>query len=99
MAKLLYKPLGMLISMLAGVLAGAAFKKAWTLVARQDEAPNATDAGRGWAEILTAAALQGALLSVVRAAAGRAAASGTQKLTGTWPGEQGPADAGRKAGQ
>ena len=51
-----------------GLLAGAIFKKIWKLAAGEDEAPKATDASRGWREILTAAALQGAIFAVVRAA-------------------------------
>ena len=42
---------------------------------------------RGWREILLAAALQGAIFAVVRAAVDRSAAEGTRKLTGVWPGD------------
>ena len=57
MIKLLYKPLSLLISVLSGVLAGAIFKKVWQLAAGEDEAPEATDAQRGWREVLLAATL------------------------------------------
>jgi hypothetical protein len=59
MIKLLYKPMAMLVSVLGGIVAGAIFKKAWQVVAREDEAPKATDARRGWVEVLLAAAVQG----------------------------------------
>ena len=95
MSKLLYKTVGLLISVLGGMLATALFKKVWKLAAGEDEAPEASDAGRGWGEILTAAALQGAIFAVVRAAMDRAAATGTQKLTGTWPGDNGEGERGR----
>jgi Protein of unknown function (DUF4235) len=36
--------------------------------------------------VLLAAAIQGAIFAVVKAAVDRAAAVGTHKLTGTWPG-------------
>lgn len=88
MIKLLYKPVSMLVSVLGGVLAGAIFKRIWKTAAGQDEAPKATDAGRGWLEVLLAAALQGAIFSLVKAALDRGAAEGTRKLTGFWPGEQ-----------
>jgi len=52
-----------------------------------DEAPKSTDASKGWAEVLTAAALQGAIFAVVTASMERLAAVGTRSLTGTWPGE------------
>ena len=87
MIKLVYKPVSLLVSVLGGILAGAIFKRVWKLAAREDDAPKATDARRGWHEILPAAALQGAVYAVVKAAVGRGAAEGTRKLTGVWPGE------------
>jgi predicted metal-dependent enzyme (double-stranded beta helix superfamily) len=87
MIKLLYKPVGLLAGVLGGILAGAIFKQIWKLAAHEDDAPKATDARRGWREVLSAAALQGAVYAVVKAAVDRGAAKGTQKLTGVWPGE------------
>jgi hypothetical protein len=84
MIKLLYKPMTMLVSVLGGIVAGAIFKKAWQLVAREDEAPKATDARRGWPEVLLAAAVQGAIFALVKAAVDRGAAEGTRKVTGVW---------------
>jgi predicted metal-dependent enzyme (double-stranded beta helix superfamily) len=84
---MLFKPVSVLVSVLGGVLAGTIFKKIWQLAAHEDEAPQATDAARSWPEILLAAALQGAIFAVVKAALDRSAAAGTRKLTGTWPGE------------
>lgn len=87
MIKLLYKLVSMVISVLGGMLAGAIFKQVWKLAAGEDEAPKATDARRGWHEVLAAAALQGAIFALVKAAVDRGAAEGTRKLTGVWPGE------------
>jgi len=92
MIKLFYKPVSLLVSVLGGLLAGAIFKKVWQLAAHEDEAPQATDAARSWPEILLAAALQGAIFAVVKAAVDRSAAAGTRKLTGTWPGEDSQQD-------
>ena len=89
MIKVLYKPVSMLVSVLGGVLAGAIFKRVWKIAAGEGDAPKATDAQRGWREILTAAALQGAIFALVKAAMDRAAAEGTRKLTGVWPGDEG----------
>jgi predicted metal-dependent enzyme (double-stranded beta helix superfamily) len=86
---LLYKPVGMLVSALGGVLAGAIFKRVWKITAQEDDAPKATDARRGWREILLAAALQGAIFALVKAAVDRAAAEATRKVTGVWPGDEG----------
>jgi hypothetical protein len=87
MIKLLYKPVSILVSVLSGMLAGAIFKRVWKAVAREDEAPKATDAGRSWGNVLAAAALQGAVYAAVKAAVDRGAAEGTRRLTGIWPGE------------
>lgn len=87
MIKLVYKPVSLLASVLAGVLAGAIFKQVWKVAAGEDDAPKATDAERGWPEILIAAAIQGAIFAVVKAAVDRGAATATRALTGTWPGK------------
>jgi hypothetical protein len=87
MIKLLYKPVGMLVSVLGGLLASAIFRRVWKVAAHEEDAPEATDASRGWREILLAAAVQGAIFAVVRAAIDRSAAEGTRKLTGVWPGD------------
>ena len=88
MTKVLYKPVGMLVSVLGGVLAGAIFKQVWKVAFREDDAPKATDADRSWRAILLAAALQGAIFGLVKAAIDRGAAEGTRKVTGVWPGDE-----------
>lgn len=87
MTRLLYRLMTMVISVLSGMLAAAIFKRVWKVAAGEEEAPAATDARRGWREVLTAAALQGAIFALVRAAVDRATAEGTRKLTGVWPGD------------
>ena len=93
MAKLMYRLLSMLVSFGGGLLATAIFKKVWKLTPGADEAPKSTDVSKGWAEVLTAAALQGAIFAVVTASMERLAAVGTRSLTGTWPGEDSDAQA------
>ena len=83
----MYKSITMGASVLGGLLAGTVFKKVWQLAAGEDEAPKPTDAERGWVEVLVAAALQGAVAAMVRAAVDRGTAAGTRRLTGTWPGD------------
>jgi hypothetical protein len=84
---LLYKPFGLLFSVLGGVLAGAVFRQVWMRVSDEPDPPNPTDSNYGWREILAAAAIEGAIFGLVRAAIDRGGARGYQKLTGTWPGE------------
>lgn len=84
--KVAYKPVGMLLGLGAGLLAGVAFRQVWRAVAGEEDAPNATDEERRWGEILAAAALQGAIFAIVKAAVDRAGAQGVRRLTGRWPG-------------
>jgi hypothetical protein len=83
--KLLYKPLSLAAGVAGGVLAGALFKQVWKTVAGEDDAPDATDEERSWAEVLAAAALQGAIFALVKAAIDRGGATGIRRLSGTWP--------------
>jgi hypothetical protein len=87
MARLLYKPLGLFFSVLGGLVASALFKRVWKSVAREEEAPEPTDARKSWGEVLAAATVQGAVFGGVKAAIDRAGATGFAHLTGAWPGE------------
>jgi hypothetical protein len=88
MGKVLYKPVSILVSVLGGVVAGFIFKRIWKVAFHEDDAPKATDADRGWREILLAATIQGAIFGLVKAAVDRGTAEGTRKVTGVWPGEE-----------
>ena len=82
--KALYRPVGLVVSVLGGLAAGALFNKVWKTIANEDEAPQPTQADRGWGEIATAAALQGALTATVRAVINRGGLKGFEKATGVW---------------
>jgi Flp pilus assembly protein CpaB len=83
--KMLYRPLSLVVSVLGGILAGAVFKKVWAAVSGE-EAPEATSPEYSTQEVLVAAAVQGAIFAVVKAAVDRAGAKGIKKITGTDPG-------------
>ncbi|MER5873582.1 DUF4235 domain-containing protein [Streptomyces sp. NPDC002044] len=85
-AKIAYKPVGLALGAASGMIAGIAFKQAWKLIEGEGDAPDATDEGRSWKEILIAAGLQGAIFAVVKAAVDRSGAVATRRVTGTWPG-------------
>jgi MFS family permease len=87
MAKLIYRPFGLLASVLGGVLAGAIFKQLWKRVSGREDAPKAKESEYGWREILAAAAVQGALFGLVKAAVDRSGAKAFERLTGSWPGD------------
>lgn len=86
MNKLMYKPFSLAFGVAGGLLAGALFKQVWKMVSDEDDAPQATSEEYGWGEVLAAAALQGAIFAVVKAAIDRGGATGVKKLTGSWPG-------------
>jgi hypothetical protein len=85
MKKLLYRLVSLGLSLANGTLAGALFKQLWKLIAREQDAPQATDPQRSWKEILPAAALQGAVFATVKATVERGAAQSGRKLTGSSP--------------
>ncbi|MGK4585236.1 DUF4235 domain-containing protein [Kitasatospora sp. HPMI-4] len=86
LTKIAYKPVGLLLGALSGVIAGAAFKLAWKFVAHEENAPQATDEHRDLRRIMVAAALQGAIFAAVKAAVDRCGAAATRRIAGTWPG-------------
>jgi len=83
--KLLYKPISIGFSVAGGIVAGMVFKQIWKRVAGEEDAPEATSQDYGWGEVLLAAAVQGAIFAVVKAAIDRGGAAGVRKLTGDWP--------------
>lgn len=87
--KLLYKPVGIVGGLLAGLLAKKLFDRIWALVDKE-EPPEATTQDASLGKVLGAAALEGVTFKVTRAAIDRAGARGFAHLTGAWPGEKVP---------
>jgi hypothetical protein len=85
MKKLPFKAASLVLSVASGALAGIVFKQVWRLVAGKEDAPEATDPEHTWKEILLAAALQGAVSAVVKAAVDRGAAQGARRLMPSRP--------------
>jgi Protein of unknown function (DUF4235) len=83
--KLAYKPVGLVLGMVAGAVSGLVFHRLWRAISGNDETPTATDEDRGWGEVLAAAAMQGIIFAVIKAAVDRGGAQGVRKLTGRWP--------------
>ena len=86
MAKLIYKPFGLIVGVLGGLAARAVFKRVWSAAGHEDDAPKATDEDKGWREVVLAAAAEGAVFGGVKALIDRAGATGFAWLTGAWPG-------------
>ncbi|MCZ4120946.1 DUF4235 domain-containing protein [Streptomyces sp. H39-S7] len=86
-AKVVYKPVGLVVGMVGGTLAGLVFRKIWDRVGPGQDAPEPLEQDHGWGEVLAAAAIQGLIFAVVRAAVQRGGAAGWRRVTGTWPGD------------
>jgi hypothetical protein len=87
--KLIYKPFGIVMGILAGIASKKIFEKIWALI-DDEEPPKATTRESPLPKVLAAAAVQGVTFKVTRAAVDRAGARGFANLTGTWPGEERP---------
>jgi hypothetical protein len=86
-AKALYAPFGIVAGLIGGLLASSIFKQVWKQVAGEDDPPTPRQSEYSWREIVGAAALQGAIFSVVKAVVNRGGAKGFEKVTGVWPGD------------
>jgi hypothetical protein len=87
--KALYRPVGWVCSVVAGVVAGVVFKRLWRRITHgdHDKAPSALQSEYGMREILLAATLQGAIAGGVKALIDRGGARAFQRWTGEWPGD------------
>ena len=87
--KLIYKPVGILLGVVAGLISKKLFEQLWALI-DDEEPPEPTTERTTWPKVLGAAALEGLTFRVTRAAVDRAGAQGFSSLTGVWPGEERP---------
>ena len=87
--KLLYKPFALVFGILGGFVAKKLSAWLWSLVDREDP-PTPNLRQTTWAKVLAAAAIEGLIFRVTRAAVDRAGARGFERLTGTWPGPREP---------
>jgi hypothetical protein len=87
MGKLIYKPIGITVGILTGLLSKKLFEAIWGVLDRE-EPPKPTTKEARWPKVLAAAAVQGVTFKVTRAVVDRAGAEGFEHLTGIWPGER-----------
>jgi xanthosine utilization system XapX-like protein len=87
--KLIYKPIGIILGILGGLVGKRIFNFVWTKIDDEDP-PKATTQQADWAKILSAAAIQGMIFKSTRVVIDRYGAQGWYYLTGSWPGEKRP---------
>jgi hypothetical protein len=85
-AKLLYKPVAILVGLLAGLVATQIFEKVWALIG-DGEPADPDDRDAGWSEIVISSIISGAIFGGVRAVIQRGGAKGFERATGIWPGD------------
>lgn len=85
-AKSMYKPLALVSSVVGGLVAGKIFTEIWQRANPSGtEPPDPTDLSSSAKEIFIAAAVQGLIVGVVRAALARGQAKGFKALTNEDP--------------
>ncbi len=87
-AKILYRPVGLVSSVLGGLLASTIFKQVWqrAVPGDQPDPPGPLESEYPLRQILIAAAVQGAIFAVVKTAIDRGGARAFERWTGEWPG-------------
>jgi hypothetical protein len=85
-SKAIYKPLSLATSIAGGLIAGKIFTEVWQRINPDDqEPPEPADLNRSTREAFIAAAIQGLIVGVIRAALARAEAHGYRALTNEDP--------------
>jgi len=84
-AQLAYKPASLVLGAVASAVSAAAVHQVWKRIGGTEQPPHAQDPNQDWAEVLLAAAIQGAIFAFVRAAVERAGAASIGRALGDWP--------------
>ncbi|WP_017932888.1 DUF4235 domain-containing protein [Nocardioides sp. Iso805N] len=88
-AKILYRPWGLIASMLGGLIAGQIVQLIWrkAVPGDEDHPPKPLESDYGLGQVVAAALVQGAIFAAVRALIDRGGARLFERATGEWPGE------------
>jgi Protein of unknown function (DUF4235) len=88
-AKILYRPWGLVASLLGGLIAAQIFQQVWKRLDpdNPDDPPQPLQSEYQLRKILVAALIQGAIFSAVRALINRGGARVFERWTGEWPGD------------
>ena len=89
MNKVLFIPVSVAGSLVAGFVGKKVFEQIWGLVDKE-EPPDPKHRETTWLKLLAALALEGAIFRAVRGLFDHGARRGFARFTGTWPGQERP---------
>jgi len=80
LAKIGYKPIGLVFGLIGGLLAGKVFGLVWKRLSHEDETPQPLSDDYSTREVLIAATLQGAIFGLIKTAVDRYGLKGVRRL-------------------
>jgi hypothetical protein len=86
-----FKPFGIVIGLLAGVVASKVFERLWSVI-DDEQAPEPKYREIPIVKLIAALLLQGAISRLVRGMTDHGLRHGFARLTGEWPGAERPED-------
>ena len=86
---LAFRPIGILLGIVAGIVARKLFDRLWGLI-DDEEAPNPEHREIDWKRFIPALLLEGALFRLIRGLVDHHSRRVFAALTGTWPGQEAP---------
>jgi Protein of unknown function (DUF4235) len=89
MKNALFAPIGIGAGLLAGLISKKTFDLIWGKVSGE-EAPRPDQREVGWVQLGSALLVEGAVFRLTKGLVDHTTRAGFQRLTGAWPGEEGP---------
>ena len=83
LAKLAYKPIGLIFGLVGGLLAGKVFGIVWKKISHEDQTPQPLSDDYSTREVLLAATLQGAIFGLIKTAVDRYGLKGVRRFIDT----------------
>lgn len=80
LAKIAYKPVGMILGVIGGLIAGRVFGVIWKKVSHEDSTPQPLSDDYSTREVLLAATLQGAIFALIKTAVDRYGMKGVRRF-------------------
>jgi hypothetical protein len=88
--KLVFTPFSIVLGLVAGIVGRKIFEQVWGLIDKDEPPhPQHRETG-GFAKLIGALVLEGAIFRLVRGLADHGSRHGFRKLLGTWPGDERP---------